>query len=64
VQPDNTVLIPIRLTQGDIGDLVGASRERVNQVMGHFREKKMISVDPKTYRITVIKPGELLKRLQ
>lgn len=63
-QADNTTLIPIRLTQGDIGDLVGASRERVNQVMGHFREKKMISVDPKTYRITVIKPEELRKRLQ
>jgi len=64
VQPDDSVLIPIRLTQGDIGDLVGASRERVNQVMGHFREKKMISVDPKTYRITVHKPAELRKRLQ
>jgi len=63
-QPDNSVLIPIRLTQGDIGDLVGASRERVNQVMGHFREKKMISVDPKTYRITIYKPEELRKRLQ
>jgi CRP/FNR family cyclic AMP-dependent transcriptional regulator len=63
-QPDDSVLIPIRLTQGDIGDLVGASRERVNQVMGHFREKKMISVDPKTYRITVFKPEELRKRLQ
>jgi CRP/FNR family cyclic AMP-dependent transcriptional regulator len=63
-QPDGSTLIPIRLTQGDIGDLVGASRERVNQVMGHFREKKMISVDPKTYRITVIKPEELRKRLQ
>ena len=63
-QPDGSVLIPIRLTQGDIGDLVGASRERVNQVMGHFREKKMVSVDPKTYRITVFKPDELRKRLQ
>lgn len=63
-QADGNTLIPIRLTQGDIGDLVGASRERVNQVMGHFREKKMIAVDSKSYRITVIKPEELRKRLQ
>lgn len=64
VQADDSVLIPIRLTQGDIADLVGASRERVNQVMRHFREKKMITVDSKTFRITVLKPAELHKRLQ
>lgn len=51
-QADGSTLIPIRLTQSDIGDLVGASRERVNQVMKFFREKKCLSVDP-SYRITV-----------
>lgn len=38
-------LIPIHLTQGDIADLVGASRKRVNQVMVFFREQEFISVN-------------------
>jgi CRP/FNR family cyclic AMP-dependent transcriptional regulator len=41
-----TVLIPIHLTQGDIADLVGASRKRVNQVMVFFREQEFISITP------------------
>ncbi|MCG3210195.1 MAG: CRP-like cAMP-activated global transcriptional regulator [Anaerolineae bacterium] len=45
-------LIPIRLTQSDIGDLVGASRERINQVMVNYKRNKYISVD-RRYRITV-----------
>ena len=61
-QPDGSNLIPIRLTQGAIGDLVGASRERVNQVMKFFREKNCISIDH-DYRITVHKPAELQKRV-
>jgi CRP/FNR family cyclic AMP-dependent transcriptional regulator len=46
------VLIPIRLTQGDIADLVGASRKRVNQVMVTFKQLGYISVDDRG-RITV-----------
>lgn len=57
-QADGSTLIPIRLTQSDIGDLVGASRERVNQVMKFFREKKSLSIDP-SYRITVHKMADL-----
>lgn len=60
-QPDGTVLIPFRLTQSDIADLVGASRERVNQVMRFFREKHFISVDAGR-RITVLALAELRKR--
>ena len=41
-----TVLIPIHMTQGDISDLVGASRKRVNQVMVFFREQEFISLTP------------------
>ena len=37
--------IPVRLTQGDIADLVGASRKRVNQVMVTFKHQNLISVD-------------------
>lgn len=39
------ILIPIHLTQGDIADLVGASRKRVNQVMVFFREQEFISLN-------------------
>jgi CRP/FNR family cyclic AMP-dependent transcriptional regulator len=63
-QNDGNILIPIRLTQGDISDLVGASRERVNQVMRQYRQRGLISVDPKTHRITVHKLAELHKRCQ
>ncbi|MFZ5911575.1 MAG: Crp/Fnr family transcriptional regulator [Chloroflexota bacterium] len=36
--------IPIALTQGDMADLVGASRKRVNQVMVAFRSQGLIGV--------------------
>jgi len=40
-----SVLIPIHLTQGEIADLVGASRKRVNQVMVFFREQELIALN-------------------
>jgi CRP/FNR family cyclic AMP-dependent transcriptional regulator len=61
--PNGSRVIPIRLTQGNMADLVGASRERVNQVMVAYRQKGWISVDS-SYRITVHKPTELSRRLQ
>jgi CRP/FNR family cyclic AMP-dependent transcriptional regulator len=61
--PNGDRIIPIRLTQGNMAELVGASRERVNQVMVAYRQKELISVDT-TYRITVHKPNELRKRCQ
>jgi CRP/FNR family cyclic AMP-dependent transcriptional regulator len=49
---DGQTFIPIRLTQKDIADLVGASRKRVNQVMVSFKNQGLISVDANG-RITV-----------
>jgi CRP/FNR family cyclic AMP-dependent transcriptional regulator len=43
-QEGESVSIPVTLTQGDIADLVGASRKRVNQVMVFFREQEFISI--------------------
>jgi CRP/FNR family transcriptional regulator, cyclic AMP receptor protein len=43
--PDGGVLIPLRLTQTDLGGLVGASRVRVNQVLGYYRRRGEISLD-------------------
>jgi CRP/FNR family cyclic AMP-dependent transcriptional regulator len=46
---DGEIRIPIALTQGDIADLVGASRKRVNQVMVSFKRQELISVDAEGY---------------
>ena len=52
------IRIPMRLTQSDIAGLVGASRERVNQVVVNLRERGLISVDT-GYRTTVLQPEKL-----
>lgn len=52
------VTIPMRLTQSDIAGLVGASRERVNQVFVSLRNRKLLSVDA-AYRITILNDGKL-----
>lgn len=45
-EADGSILIPIRLTQSDIADLVGASRKRVNQVMVTYKRRGDIVVTP------------------
>jgi len=57
---DESVLIPIHLTQGDIADLVGASRKRVNQVMVFFREQELISINA-TSKVVVLNRAALAK---
>lgn len=51
------VRIPIMLTQGDIADLVGASRKRVNQVMVAFKQQELIDVDEKGYIVVKDRSG-------
>lgn len=41
------VAIPMRLTQGDVSDLVGASHKRVNQAMVLFKQQGLLLVDEK-----------------
>jgi CRP/FNR family cyclic AMP-dependent transcriptional regulator len=59
--PDGSVHIPIRLKQGDIASMVGASRESVNKVMVSYKERKFISVGL-DHRITVHNRQALAKR--
>jgi len=61
--PDNDtdVLIPIRLTQGDLADMVGASRERINQVVVNYKRHNYISID-RRYRITLHNKEALAER--
>jgi CRP/FNR family cyclic AMP-dependent transcriptional regulator len=41
----NGIQVRIVLTQGDLADLVGASRKRVNQTMVFFKEQGLVSTD-------------------
>jgi CRP/FNR family cyclic AMP-dependent transcriptional regulator len=59
--PEGGVRIPIRLTQADLAALVGASRVRVNQALGHFRKRGLISTD-KEGRVTVRDADALVRR--
>ena len=49
---EGDVTIPLRLTQTDLADLVGASRKRVNQVVVSFKKQGLISIDG-DYHVTV-----------
>jgi CRP/FNR family cyclic AMP-dependent transcriptional regulator len=61
--PGDVITIPIRLTQSDIASLVGATRERVNQVMSSFKQRGYISVD-RNYRITIHNADALERQYQ
>ncbi len=50
--PNGDVRVPLRLTQGDLAGLVGATRVRVNEVLVGFKKRKYLSVDSR-YRVTV-----------
>lgn len=52
------ILIPIKLTQGDLADLVGATRERVNRVIGEFRRLNILKMDAASH-ITVLDSAAL-----
>ena len=54
--------IPLRLTQGDLASLVGASRVRVNQVLGFYKERGFLSIQP-NFHMTLHDPEALSRRL-
>jgi CRP-like cAMP-binding protein len=55
------IRIEMRLTQGELAGMVGASRESVNKVMGYFTDKRFITTDK--YKITVMRLAELRRRV-
>jgi CRP/FNR family cyclic AMP-dependent transcriptional regulator len=59
-RPEGT-RIPMRLTQSDLAALAGASRVRVNQALGYFRKRDVISTDREGY-ITVRDEDALARR--
>jgi CRP/FNR family cyclic AMP-dependent transcriptional regulator len=57
---DEGLLITITFTQGDMADLVGASRKRVNQVMVSFKDQGLIGTG-KGGRIILLDRGGLVR---
>lgn len=55
--------IPLRLTQSDLGDLVGASRERVNQAIVDFKQRGFLAVDG-DHRLRVLSRRDLARYCQ
>jgi CRP-like cAMP-binding protein len=45
------VLVPLRLSQGDLGRLVGLSRETVNAILQEWREQDLLLMDRRTLRL-------------
>ena len=61
VQPNGDIHIPLRLTQSDMADLIGASRVRVNQAMVRLKKQGYISVDA-DYHLILHDPEALVRR--
>jgi CRP/FNR family cyclic AMP-dependent transcriptional regulator len=55
------IVIPFGLTQSDLASMVGATRERVNQVLMAYKQRQYISVD-QHHRIAIHNQEALLKR--
>ena len=61
VRTPEGIRIEMRLTQGELAAMVGASRESVNKVMGYLTEKGYIRTD--RHRTTVARLAELRRRV-
>jgi len=59
----NGTLIPVRITQTALADMVGASRVRVNQILVYWRQCKYIAVDA-NHHITILNKNALARYLQ
>lgn len=62
-QPNGSVHIPIRLTQTDLAEYVGAGRIAVNRAVSVLRNEGLVGVD-RVYRFTILKPAELERRCE
>jgi CRP/FNR family transcriptional regulator, cyclic AMP receptor protein len=52
--------IPFRLTQAELGNLVGATRVHVNQALNNYRQRGLITMDGS--RITILDVPEMMRR--
>jgi CRP/FNR family transcriptional regulator/CRP/FNR family cyclic AMP-dependent transcriptional regulator len=61
-QKGGQIEISLPLTQQDLANLVGASRESVNKAIKFYRDKGVVSIA--NHRITVLRPDLLRQRVQ
>lgn len=55
-------LIPLTLSQGDLAELIGATRTRVNQALATMRRSRLLEINS-SHRITIRDVAELEKKL-
>ncbi len=60
---DGAIEVPLRLTQSDLASLVGASRVRVNQVLGFYKERSYLAIQP-DYHLIIHDRTALTRRCQ
>jgi CRP/FNR family transcriptional regulator, cyclic AMP receptor protein len=58
---NGAIQVELRLTQQDIANMLGTTRESVNRQLVAFQERGFISIDRQ--RITILKSAELEKRI-
>jgi CRP-like cAMP-binding protein len=51
IQDSDGVLIPLRLSQGDLGKLVGLTRETVNGILQAWRDQGVVVADRRAIRV-------------
>lgn len=51
VTDQDGVLVSLRLSQGDLGRLVGLSRETVNAILQEWRQQNLVEMDRRTVRL-------------
>ena len=52
IEDDAGILIPLRLNQADLGNLVGLARETVNIVLQDFKQRGLVDAGRRNIRIT------------
>ena len=61
-QPDGSILVTHDLTQEELAQLVGASRETVNKALADFQNRGWITLEPRN--VTVLDVERLTRRAQ
>lgn len=51
IADDAGILIPLRLSQGDLGKLVGLTRETVNGILQAWRDQRIVDMDRRSIRV-------------
>jgi CRP-like cAMP-binding protein len=61
IQDGGGVLIPLRLSQGDLGKLVGLTRETVNSILQAWGDQGVVEMDRRSIRV---RDPERLRRVR